>query len=105
MFYANDTNLIVYQQKIEIILFLKNGPIQGLCFCLFSSFQHATIYIDKSIDDVFRIRTRGGRMEGTDESTELWRHPENKTYNNNKIWHFGKKVVAAKSFEKHIFLF
>ena len=43
-------------------------------------------------------------MEGTDESTELWRHPENKTYNNNKIWHFGKKVVAAKSFEKHIFL-
>ena len=24
---------------------------------------------------VLGIRTRGGKMEGADESTELWRHP------------------------------
>ena len=31
--------------------------------------------IDKSIDGVLGSRTQVGRMEGTDESTELWRHP------------------------------
>ena len=30
---------------------------------------------DESIDGVLRSRTRSGRMEGVDESTELWRHP------------------------------
>ena len=29
----------------------------------------------KSIDVVLRTQTRGGRMVGADESTELWRHP------------------------------
>ena len=33
-------------------------------FCLFSSFQHYTIQIDKSVDGVLGTRTRGGRMEG-----------------------------------------
>ena len=44
-------------------------------FCLFSSFPHDTIgiQIDKSIDGVLGTRTWGGRIEGTDESTEL--HP------------------------------
>ena len=27
-----------------------------------------------SIDGALEIRTRGGRMVGKDESTELWRH-------------------------------
>ena len=31
--------------------------------------------IDKSIDGVLGTGTRGGRMVGSDESTELWRHP------------------------------
>ena len=31
--------------------------------------------IDKSVDGMLGIRTRGGGMEGTDEPTELWRHP------------------------------
>ena len=48
----------------------------GLFFCLFSSFQHVTIQIQKSIDGVLGIWTRGGRMEGTNESTELRRHPK-----------------------------
>ena len=30
---------------------------------------------DKSIDSVLGTQTRGGRMLRTDESTELWRHP------------------------------
>ena len=61
-----------------ITFFKKNGPIPGLFFCLFLSFQHVTaeiqIQMDKSIGCVLGIRTRGGRMEDTDESTELRRH-------------------------------
>ena len=33
----------------------------------------STIQIEKSIDGVLGIRTRGSRMEGADETTELWR--------------------------------
>ena len=31
--------------------------------------------IDKSVDGVLRPQTQGGRMEGADEFTSLWRHP------------------------------
>ena len=34
-------------------------------------------YIEKSIYGVYGTRTRGGRMEGADESTQLWRNPMN----------------------------
>ena len=30
---------------------------------------------DKSVDGVLGSQTQGGRMEGADGSTELWRHP------------------------------
>ena len=30
----------------------------------------------KSVDGVLGTRTQCGRMEGADESTELWRHPK-----------------------------
>ena len=45
--------------------------------CLFSSFLNDTIQIeiDKSVDGVLGTQTQGGRMEGKDKSTELWRHP------------------------------
>ena len=33
------------------------------------------LQIDKSIDGVLGIQTRGRRMEGADETTELWRPP------------------------------
>ena len=60
----------------SIVCFYTNGPIPA-SFSLFSSFPHYTIqYIDESVDSVLGIRTRGGRMEGADESTELWRHPQ-----------------------------
>ena len=32
--------------------------------------------IEKSIDGVHGIKTRGRRMVGTEETTELWRPPE-----------------------------
>ena len=56
--------------------FLKNGPIPA-SRCLFSSFPNDSIQIsiDKSEDVVLGTQTRCGRMEGSDESTELWRHP------------------------------
>ena len=43
---------------------------------LFRSF-HVTIsiQIEKSIDGVLGIQTRGSRMVGIDETTELWRPP------------------------------
>ena len=51
-------------------------------FAFFHSFsQHKDKYStnftinDKSIDGVLGSRTRGGMMEGADESTELWQHP------------------------------
>ena len=45
----------------------------GLFLCFFSSFQHLTIQIqiDKSVDGVLGIQTRGSRTEGPDESTKL----------------------------------
>ena len=61
------------------MFFLKNGP-KPASFCLFSFFSRDK-YItnltvnDKSIDGVLGTRTRGGMMEGADESTELLRHP------------------------------
>ena len=33
------------------------------------------IQIEKSVDGVLGIRTRGRRMVGADETTELWRPP------------------------------
>ena len=32
--------------------------------------------MDKSLDGVLGIQTRGSRMEGTNESSELQRHPK-----------------------------
>ena len=52
----------------------KSRPL----FVYFRSF-HVTIQtqIEKSIDGVLGIRTRGRRMVGADETTELWRPPTN----------------------------
>ena len=51
----------------------------GLFFVYFRPFliqiTISTIQIEKSIDGVLAIRTRGRRMVGTDETTELWRPP------------------------------
>ena len=58
---------------------IEVGP-NSASFCLFSFFSHDKYranftIIYKSIDGVLGTRTRGGRMVGADEFTELWRHP------------------------------
>ena len=64
--------------KMFSLGFLKNGS-NPASFCLLSLFSHSkystNIITDKRVDGVLGIQTRGGRMVGTDESTELWRHP------------------------------
>ena len=56
-----------------------NGP-NPASICLFSFFFTLNVQIyhkfenEKSVDGVLGSRTWGGRMEGADESTELWRH-------------------------------
>ena len=50
-----------------------------LYFCSFLTMQdrystHLTVN-DKSIDGMLGSQTRGSRMEGSDESNEIWRHP------------------------------
>ena len=46
-------------------------------FGLFSYDKYSTNLTinDKSVDGVLGTQTRGGRMVGADEFTELWRHP------------------------------
>ena len=60
------------------MFFFKYGPIPA-SFCLFSFFSQdkygTNTLNDKSVVGVFGTRTQGSRMVGTDESTELWRHP------------------------------
>ena len=69
----------MHQSKKQLFFLKKNGP-NSASFCLFSFFSHdkyrtnLTIK-DKSIDGVLGAQTRGGRMVGPDESTELWWHP------------------------------
>ena len=69
-------------QAIQFKIFLKKWANPGLFLVYFHSFsQHKDKYStnftinDKSIDGVLGSWTRGGMMEGVDESTELWRHP------------------------------
>ena len=59
--------------------FFKNGPIPAsfsVYFRLYNMLQFKFKFkLKKSVDGVLGIQTRGGRMEGANESTELWRHP------------------------------
>ena len=61
-----------------LILFLKRNQIRPL-FVYFRSFHMTNVaqidFNDKSIDGELGSWTYGGRMEGADESFELWRHP------------------------------
>ena len=60
-------------------IFLKNGPIQA-SFVYFHPFliTISIIQIEKSFDGVLGIRTHSRRMEGADETTELWGPPQDK---------------------------
>ena len=59
-----------------LLCFLKMGQSRPL----YVYFRHflitiSIIQIEKSVDGVLGIQTRGCRMLGTDETTELWRPP------------------------------
>ena len=51
-----------------------------------------SIQIEKSIDVVLGIRTRGHRMVGADETTELWRPPLDS--DNIRLSCLGKEVLT-----------
>ena len=57
--------------KIVFFKWTKHGLFLFILF--FSQCTNLTIN-DNSIDGLLGSRTWGGRMEGADESTELWRH-------------------------------
>ena len=59
---------------MQFTFFLKkNGPIPA-SFVYFRSFLVTiSLQIEKSIDGVLGIQTRGRRMVGADKTTELWR--------------------------------
>ena len=77
---SRDHLLLAYLLSMEVLkyFFFKNGP-NPASFCLFAFFSQGkystNTTFDKSIDTVLVTQTRGGRMVGTDESTELWWHP------------------------------
>ena len=52
----------------------QNRPLI-VYFCPFHNGKTDLTINDKSVVGVLGTRTRSGRMEGTDESTELRRHP------------------------------
>ena len=67
--------------QLFLLFFKKMGQTRPL-FGLFSFFsqrkdKYSTNFTinDKSIDGVLGSQTWGGMMEGADESTVLWRHP------------------------------
>ena len=65
----------ILEQVLYWVFFIKNGP-NPASFGLFSFFSpdkcSTNTINDKSVDGVLGTRTRGGRMVGADESTELW---------------------------------
>ena len=84
--YIPPTNKLIRQKQR---FFLKKSTKAGI-FCLFSSFsQHNDIIVQKSVDGVLGTQTWGGRMVGTDESTELWRHPQKTTVLPTAKWWIG----------------
>ena len=60
-----------------MVFYFKNGPIRHLFVHIPMQVTNIQfeLYKWRSIDWVLGTRTRGGRMEDADESTELWRHP------------------------------
>ena len=68
--------LLVYNhQWFNTCFFKKMGQSRPL-FVYFRPFLITiSIQIEKSIDGVLGIQTRGRRMVGTDKTTELWRPP------------------------------
>ena len=68
---------LIFKNKISlIIIFLNMGPSRPLFRSLSSFSHHKSITKWKSVDGVLGIQTRGRRMLGADETTELRRPPK-----------------------------
>ena len=68
-------------------VFFNKWANPGLFLFYFRSFLVIiSIQIEKSIDGVLGIRTRGHRMVGADETTELWRPPIISKVTNKQVW-------------------
>ena len=69
------------QDYLQKMFFFKYGPIPASFSFIFVLF-HITnqLQIEKSVDGVLGIRTRGRRTVGADETTELWRPPKPPKY-------------------------
>ena len=63
-------------RPMDIVFFKKNGPIPASFVYFRSYLVTISLQIEKSVVGVLGIRTRGRRMEGADETTELWRPPK-----------------------------
>ena len=70
-----------HTEAYEAYVFFKKWTNPGLILFIFVFFLDAIsiIQIEKSVDVVLGIRTRGSRMVGADKTTELWR-PPNEVY-------------------------
>ena len=77
-FYPNCQMIVNLVNYCNLHTCFLNWP-NPASFCLFSFFSHDKYSRKsinyKSIDGVLGTRTRGNRMAGSDESTELWQHP------------------------------
>ena len=72
--------LFVNFRSLQKLMLQKKGKTRSI-FVYFRPFDNgykygSTLTIkEKIIDGVLGIQIQGGMMVGTDESTELWRHP------------------------------
>ena len=93
--------MVFFARVTFLKLFLNMGQSRPL-FVYFRSFPIpitiSIIQIEKSVDGVLRIRTRGRRMVGKDETTELWRHPLHSFFKT-KILVVGIEIVVSKHIE------
>ena len=83
--------------------FFLNGPILAsfsVYFRLFNTLQFKFFKLKKSVDGVLGIRTRGGRMEGANESTELRRHPNMTNPLSKHVWLLGQSCCSSPSTKK-----
>ena len=66
-----------WKVQVKDSFFKKMGQYRPLfCFYFRSFLVTISIPIEKSIDSVLGIRTRGRRMVGADKTMELWRPPK-----------------------------
>ena len=91
-------NLLLLKGFHWLFYQLKKWANPGLFFVYYCSFLVTiSIQIEKSIDGVLGIRTRGLRMVGADKTTELWQHYSLVYCIVNYLYKYGKNVLQYRS--------